>query len=428
MNYEKYNQDEIEKAEQANKIYQDTIRSLQTEERFVNFFKGYRHDNLEAFIKYYAGQKASWYQNADSQYKYRQYKKTKWSSAATGWLSQIAVKKIFNLQCRWAAGEVDCPGIEITEDFQYWQTNYALQLQAGLITQQEVDCYVDYRQQLTDDERENERYDFNDTRHPTSIMLSFYHHGRAMDIEPDRRKVPLWFECYDSVFGTGHLLNLPFTRVDLIEDYREIWSQHIFPATLTPEQRETLHPHLTRQQRRELRDNPEKRKAYFEAENKRWEEQEAKRIKYEHISIYDREKMKELVELIEPADVRELYHASREWKDRSNATERIQSALFDMKEAKEQIAIQSHTDYREAILEAYSLYREKMTAETLPDVFENYTQAMLQNQVFNWQTNPYGSGYISSNDEIKKHIIDARQYKGEPANFDFLKKENLPLQ
>src|SRR3954469_1042448 len=104
---EEYDAKQVEQKEAANKIYQDTIRALKTEERFVNFFKSYEPKSVEQFIAHYASIKTQWHTHGDSFAKWKSAKKNKWRYEAVACLKNIYDKKLFDLVCRWQAGEMD---------------------------------------------------------------------------------------------------------------------------------------------------------------------------------------------------------------------------------------------------------------------------------------------------------------------------------
>ena len=415
---EEYNRKQVEESEAADKIYRETIKALQTEERFVNFFKNYNAQSVEGFIKYYASQKTNWYKYGNTFYNYRQSKKNVWRNSCIEMLKEIFSKKVFDLKCRWVAGEMDLPGIETSYDFYRWEKNPALCEAVEPITPKELGCYLSYLDLPEEAAEEESR---------SSLYRAFvqYHHDRAYAWEDSHEMIPRWFHYYDRHFGTAPLLLLPVTRVEIEEDYKEIWSIEIHQKTLPEEQRKN-HYYVTRQQRVELNRNPEKRKAHQEEQNRKWKEEEKKRPKYEHISVHDRKKMDELVSLIETPEVRDWYRASRDWYERGRGEDRIFSELIGLKDAKEFISIESNDDYREAIKNAYEGYADRMKRETLPFVFEEYRETVMSKKAFNWKTNDLDSGSDMVTNTLKEHILAVRKLKGQPENFDFLKKENLP--
>ena len=424
---EDYNRKQLEEAEKKDRIFRETVNALKTQERFVNFFKQYNAKSVESFIKLYANQKASWYQHGDSFHKYKEQKKRQWHNAGVEMLKEIFTKKLFNLKCRWVAGEMDLPNVEISADFDNWQNNPQLYAAVEPITREEMESYLQYFEERSENTPEDDD-DYDDERGSAYSALHFFHWYRSgsMDDADCARLIPPWFHRYDELFGTAPLMNLPVIRMDLEQDYNDIYVEHIHKKTLTEEQLKTF-THSSRLQRAEWKANPEKLEAVREENHRKWEEAEKTRPKYFHISVYNREKMQELVSLIEPPEVKELYEVNREWTDRSDKEDELFTELTALKEAKEYIPVQSHDDYREAIREAYKEYKNKMWKEALPPVFDEYCKSLSDNQPFNWDTSPFpDSSPGAARAETVRRILAARKWKGEPENLDFLKKENLP--
>ncbi|HLG35063.1 MAG TPA: hypothetical protein VI757_09300, partial [Bacteroidia bacterium] len=300
---EKSLRDEIEKSERSLKIFNDTKKALQTEERFVNFFKGYNQSSVESFITSYAQQKAFWYSYSDSVAKNKMHERSIYRNNAVNALKEIYVKKLFDLKCRWVAGEMDLPGVETSHNFHRLEKKPELGTAIKPITEEEVNCYIAF----LDYKKENPEKDYDDPG--TNLALHFYHQHKSTALEDfgDEEYIPVWFMFYDRRFGTDELLKLPTTRVDMECDLHDIWLEHIFPKTLTEEQLKTVTPHLNRTKRMELKQDKQKREAYFAEQNRQYEEQKKNSPKYEHMSTYDRKKMKTLVALIETPEVQKYY-------------------------------------------------------------------------------------------------------------------------
>jgi hypothetical protein len=415
---EKYLSAEVAKKRKAVSIYNETKKALETEERFVNLLKEYEPASVKRFIDYYAGMKAHWYEHGESFGNYLRSKENEWRDDAVESIKNIFYKKLFNLQCRWAAGEMDVPGIDISADFRRWQCDPSLS-EGCLepITDEEFQCYLDFLKWR----EENPVSQIDEDNEPLiSLALDFFHHYRATAIDDEKEELPPWFEWYDTRFGTGHLNALPVMRIELEQDYHDIWNLEIFKKTLPEEAQKSLH-HLSRAERKELRDDPAKREAYFAEQNRKYEERKKTQPQYESMGTYDREKMKTLVKLIETPEIQKLYHATREWSDRRARHDYIESPVFSLMEIKEWIPLDSNDDYRVAIREAYRNYSQKMMIMTLPLVFAEYKECIEAGKPFEW------GGDKEFGDEMGQRILAARKWKGEPENFDFLKKENLPV-
>lgn len=414
--HEEYNRKQLEQKELEDKIHRETVKALNTEERFVNYLNQYLPQSVEGFINYYAQMKASWFSYGDDFYKFRNLRENKWRNESVELLKEIFYKKIFNLKCRWIAGEMDLPGIEASCDFDLLEENPLLTEIIEPITRQEFDCFIEFLnyQQASDEEDDDDRV-------YSHSALEFYHKHKSLLVEGWERLIPAWFHFYDAHFGTAYLMELSLIRQDIEEDYNDFWTENILKKTLTDEQLASW-SYLSRIERLNLKADPQKEKEYWEEHNRRYLENKKSKPAYIHISTYDRKKMKEIVEIIETPEVKRLFEATTEWRGRNVRNECIEAEVIYLLEAKGKIPIESNDDYREAIIKAYKSYAMKQKLETLPMVYEEYLEAVAAKKTFNWETDKYGR---HSNSELKKRIIAVKKLKGEPENFDFLKKENL---
>lgn len=420
--YEEYIKKEVEKKEESSGIYNETKKMLQSEERFVNFFKSYHPKSIESFIDYYAQFKAGWYSSADDFSRLRQGKNKHWWYLAVSSFIEIFYKKLFNVKCRWVAGEMDLPGIEASADFYHLMQHPSECNIIEPVSENELNCYIDYLKSglIPEDEYEGGN---------ASSAIGHYHPYKSTAIEEpveetENDYISPWFRFYDRQFGTGSLLQLPLTREDIEQDYHDIWTEHIYSKTFSEEVLKTW-SRLNRKQSLELRNNPQKRESFHQEQQCKYEEHKKKMPVYVHISTYDSKIMDELVPLLETSEVQKLYRASRRMKMKRNWNEMIESDIIYMKEVQEWIAVQPNDDYRKAIKEAYKDYSDKKVMEMLPVVFEEYSKAMKANKPFDWTTSEYESPSAPRDNEMKKRLLAARKWKGEPENFDFLKKENL---
>jgi hypothetical protein len=206
--------------------------------------------------------------------------------------------------------------------------------------------------------------------------------------------------------------------------YIEIWDLEIKAKTLTPEQvKDYLYNYRTLATRKLHFENPDIEKAYYEVRNREYHEKRKNEPQYVSLSTYDRKVMGELVPMLESREVLKFYKADVAWKRRQQGGEEIEMDVIYLQKAKDVIPIKSNEDYREAIKEANNSYSKRVTLECLPYVFETYRKSIQQDKPFDWLNGEVRDMYPN---ELRNQILAARKWKGEPENFDFLKKENLP--
>ncbi len=419
--------EEVIKAERISLIYEDTLKQLRTEERFVNFLKNYDETSRENFIQYYAGRKASWYKYADDRYRYKKSAENRYYVKALEKFNDIFLKKLFNVKCHWVAGEMDLPGVEMSGDFNRFAAHPETCTFVEPISSREFACYMQFMQstdwvpEFAPDETGEMEED--DDYYTPELTIDFYHHSRSLFSKRRKKEIPLWFRFYDKCFGTASLLDLRLIRSDLEQDYFDIWSNEIHLLTLTPEQAK-YHTPMDRAMRKLHKESPEAREKFHEQQNRKWEEQQKSQPQYISLSTYDDKLMEELMPQIETREIIKYFRAEREWRRRDDKVDWIDYELICLQEAKELIPIISNSNYTVAIHEAYKAYEYQEILECLPMVYENYLESQKTGQPFNWSIG-LRSRYFPG--DSRDRILAARKWKGEPENFDFLKKENLPI-
>ena len=159
---------------------------------------------------------------------------------AAGHLWEIQQKKLFDLQCRWRAGEVELPGIRHTQDFQPWSLYIEHCPWVPPITADEVALYEAYLRGGTYETEYGTRWqeydrfkrppaaedddaDDADPDDPTAwhFRLERKHDGD----EPDHDALPAWFVFHNAHTDAGALLHRPDVRGEREEYYVQLWRE-----------------------------------------------------------------------------------------------------------------------------------------------------------------------------------------------------------
>ena len=341
---------------------------------------------------------------------------------AAGLFKDIFLKKLFNVQCRWVAGEMDLPGIELSSDFFPLMIAPESCSFVEPITAKEFECYMQFlhiydwdRYVLIDDEAKEEY-------HTPETAIEYYHYCRSAYLKRRRKEIPHWFNFYDSCFGTDYLMELPYTRTNLEQEYHEIWETEIHPKSLSPERLKKWY-YRTRAERKLHLENPELAKAHSEERQKIYDQQRAEAPQYISLYTHNKEMMHELMNLIEPKEMIKYFDAEIAYDKKDEKAEMIEMDILYLKEVKEYVPIKSNDNYVLAIEAAYKEYERKEVFEILPHIFDTYCQCVKNGKPFNWYIEEHS--YQRWDSRYRDRILAARKWKGEPENFDFLKKENL---
>jgi hypothetical protein len=414
--YEDHLNKQLQEKEQEQRLFEQIKEQLRTEEPFVNFFKPYNPTSIEQFIEFYATRKVQWLRYAGNFEHYAAQKLQRDRKQVVDLLEHIMVKKLFNLKCRWVAGEMDLEGVEMSCDFNQWRKIPALLKAAGPITADEFYCYLDYYR-----EGSPERLDeYGDPEGSSRQALHHYHDSRSRLSASAGNDIPDWFHRYDSHFGTAHLLHLPTTRTDIELDHFDDWNLLIHIPSLSPEIAKNLRP-MNRAIRARLAHDAEFNRQWMEENERLHKERQGDAPKYEHFSIHNRTIMDEIVMAIETRDVQRMYRDERKWNELRNREDSMFTPVDYLQEVKGYVAIAPHEDHREAIREAYEHHLHQTNGEALELLFEEYEACMRSGQPFDW-----GENVRDYSSDVRDRILAVRKFKGLPLNFEFLQKKNLP--
>ena len=141
--------------------------------------------------------------------------------AAAHDLWEIQQKKLFDLQCRWRAGQIALPGVRHTEEFAQWGRYIEHCPWLSPITPDEVAGYADYLRSDAYEPARNWQWQDYDAFRQTA-------EGRDEAADPDeegaaddghaaaehraRRTLPAWYAYHNAATGAGSLLALPDVR------------------------------------------------------------------------------------------------------------------------------------------------------------------------------------------------------------------------
>lgn len=310
---------------------------------------------------------------------------------ATELLWQIQQKKLFDLQCRWRAGQVSLPGVEVVEDFDYWNDRLHRCPFVPPITAEEFALYQAYA--ATTDFEEDESCDQDYDRYKLE------HTGDPGD---GGVEMPEWYQFHNAHTGAGALLLLPNTRGERQAHYEKVYQQHRAariaaqkaaageaevspPAPPPPPAPADTRPPLTWHDWRSDQANPDRAALDF---------------------------------LRRFADPSVLQHfkavASTRFDDRAD----VQEAFDLLLEVRETVTMEPHPDWRQAIQLTAARYRRERTVAALAAVYEEYA---LREQLGLAHT-PYCE-YPNQSYALlvwtKLTVLQGRILCGEPATFDY---------
>jgi hypothetical protein len=365
--------------EQQEQFYQQTVKELKTEQRFIDYFSSYHPDSTESFIRHYAQMKTRWFAMADDYKRWKKLEEEQWMESAYIALEQIQQKKLFNLQCLWRADKTKAEGIVVSSDFEYWQHHILFCPAIEPIANDELDFYIQYLQQSDLDRPFDEWYDLQNYE---LVKENFEGRGDPYYYNP-------WYRFYDKECGTDSLLRLPDSRGEKEEFY------------LTLTRNEYVRTH---QEEIKKRDEGYARQKPF-------------------LMSHEGTFREDFVKKNESADYYKLYKIYRHRHDRVEELEKVIYAG----EMLEKIPLpyypsEAADDWKAGVKKTFERYRREMTVELLPQVYEEY----LQNCKNRKWLYPGRDEMRNSDDPWKsisamrkKHIMEGRQLNDEPADLNF---------
>ena len=306
------------------KFQNEIIKDLQTNEKYKAYFAQFEPTSVEEFIKGFAFTKLMYTQYADLFQREREQTELGLLPEAFQCLAEIQQKKLFDMQCLWRSGTIKIDGITNTFHFDYWEDYIFACPFIEPISESDLDLYMNY---------------LNSTNGPVlNNELSYQDYDQIKEtiLNDESDSYPTWYEYYDTYRGTGMNIKLPNVKGQEEEFYRDLCYKN--------------------EKAQQIKEGTFKELAPFIPPN--------------YLSSYDEEKIKEFVKLFYSSNDLELLENYRESKNSNH--DYLDDALSYLSKAKEPIAINANSDWKEAIIEAAQLYKNKLIAKALPLAFEEY--------------------------------------------------------
>jgi hypothetical protein len=370
--YQAY-KDSMKQAEEDGKLknetFQKTLHQLKTEKRFQDFFENYHPNSIESFINSYAFGKANWL-GAKRDFEFvKTYEGLRFKNEAEACLKEILQKKLFDLQCLWRAEQIKIEGIETTYDFLEWEQDILNCPFLDLITQREIDLYLEYYKEA--DYEESFFY---------SGWQNFDDIKADLNASPDdESNTPEWYLFYDNRMGSKGYLLMADIRGEKEKKYVQLGIQE------------------TTQKAIENQPPPDPRPFMF--------------------STYDYKQTRKFIAEIDQDKA--ALEAFDLWVERvslnnTHEHEEAESAYAYLSETEDVIPIEgNYPDWRFALVEIANAHKKQKILEAIPIVYDEYLfrkQTGIQyekpEQFFPWQN-------------FKDLILLGRELSGEPRNFDF---------
>src|SRR5574338_93348 len=373
-NFSKSGQEDINRTITREKLIAEIEQDLKNNPRYKSFFDQYNPRSINYFIDYYKNRKASWIMWGDLYNNIEKKKILKYSTIANDKLWEIQQKKLFNLQCRWRAEEIELPGINLTYDFWYWELYIRQCPFISPISEDEYQLYCDYI--LSDD------FELEDV---PSYQWQSYEDFKAEYMDSKRVvTTPEWYQFYDSRMGTGGLLTLPDIRGDKEQFYFKLYFEN------------------------EKKQNPEKYNIKTDPDTR-------PQLKY-----YDHEELEQFIETFEDTKIKDAYRAFK-----NNNLENLEhdGKLMDAIEVLKQDDNYELTfagNWRDSIIKTAYNYEKQKVYAAFSTAYKNYLNRLNMGIDFDHELTQDTIDHINQLINLyKQKILKGRILNNEPADLNF---------
>lgn len=180
-------------------------KELKENEKAKEYFKPYEENSVETFILQYIKQKVSLieYQSIYTEEKYH-VKELKYREDTENIFNIILQKKLWDIQLKWRAGQIDIKEIRISFDFNFWEDHVSSCPFIPMVTETEIEIM----KQFLKENNEIEKW----------FSWQDYHDIMGYNDEEDSGDIPEFYDFYNMRMGTNSLMLLPNKRGKL-EDY-----------------------------------------------------------------------------------------------------------------------------------------------------------------------------------------------------------------
>jgi hypothetical protein len=210
-----------------------TRHDLLTNPRYAALFAPYHPEAVAKFAANYGYSKHNWqYWGARAESDQTEALSQR-SEAAYSRLWDIQRKKLFDLQCRWRAGQVTLPGLECTFDFGQHDADIENCTLIAPITPEELAMYCDFVRQAADfDEDVLDCYgdDGGLPRDWQDYAGMRLHEQECQQNTPEEDCKglwpPAWYDFHNTRTGHAQLLHLPDLRGDREKRYLDAYYAH----------------------------------------------------------------------------------------------------------------------------------------------------------------------------------------------------------
>ena len=371
---DKYTKDSVEKGitelleEKELKI--KWRREIAENPSIQTFFENYHPNSVQSFIDGYINKKYFAYSFGDMYGRMAEEKRTRWINKAHEHLGFILQKKLFDLQCLWRADQIKLEGIEICFDFELCGQNIFNCPFLEPLNKVDIEHYQAYLL------KSDEYYEFDTyTSQDYNTIKEEY-----SDSGDEGGSIPEWYEYHNLVTGNSSLLLLPNLRGEKELFYR------------------------TFKTKRSNEETPPTPAAPTVVDNRPM------------LNFYDDKDADFFIRTFEDKESQIKFDGYRDgYRSETRADLDYEILIHEMLDEEDNIPIESHYSFREAIKKAHVKFRNRKIAEHLPLAHEQY----LFNKQMGFEIEGDEDTEIDIRNIYIKQILHGREGNGEPRDLNF---------
>jgi hypothetical protein len=376
----------------ATPSYDDILQDLLANPGYDELFAAYQPQVREAFAKTYARQKYEWQRKGAQAVAAQEHDAGRFREQAYTRLWDIQRKKLFDLQCRWRAGQLTLPGVACTPDFNLLDLDIENCALLDSISPAEFEQYLDFVRLTPDfDEVLDRDYDwYNERNWQDYDGLKLYE--REFDENtPDHMcqgtAPPAWYDFHNLRTGHGQLLSLPDLRGALEKPYREAYWDH---RRAQAEAQQASKPAPT---------DPRPAHLPWQAER----------------DLFDL-----LLEQFETPLLRRQKAAYDAQQAREAADEQVEEDIAYLKafDAADDVPLAAAPNWRAALRQAVAESQRQQLLAHLPLVYDDYLMRQQLHIAHPQAPEPHRRDPRLYQGQ-REDLLDGRELLGEPRNFDF---------
>ena len=351
-------------------------KELKENEKAKEYFKSYEENSVETFILQYIKQKVGLieFQSIYTDEKYH-IKELKYREDTEKIFNIILQKKLWDIQLKWRAGQIDIKEIRISFDFYFWERHVSSCPFIPMVTETDIGLMKQFLKENNELERWYSWQDYYD------IM--------GYNDDEDSGEIPDFYDFYNMRMGTNSLMLLPNKRGKL-EDYYANKGRKYFSD--------------------QLKKNPPPKQPAYVSPNHIYSGFEEI---YEFANVFETDKyFKELFVLHQK---RVNYNNKR-----FELSETLHDAIEILSEADRPVPIQGSSDWIEAVIKCSKQYLNNILINELDVIYDEYKM--------------YRELGVSKSDDnliqefeeyentrnVIKFIYKGRELCGEPQDLSFL--------